>query len=153
MKKLLEIIILGLLLSGCTPTNYQSYNKKGERLNYYTAKAKSISSGAWLSSASKISQEAAANQAVTRCNQRAKVSDCVLQWIGKRNVFEESKQDYKIQIAKNVCIKVGYAEGTEAFSDCTVKMLTKAEQQKTTVIVGGGYKSPYKPSCTLMGTC
>ena len=152
MKKLLAIVVLCLLV-GCSSNNYESYVKRSAKNNTYTAKAQSISSGAWHGGSSTNSSEGAAIDAIFKCNKRFNKSDCVLHSIGTRYVFEESKQDYKIQIAKNVCIKVGYAEGTEAFSDCTVKMLTKAEQQKTTVIVGGGYKSPYKPSCTLMGTC
>jgi len=156
MKSLLGIVFLGLLLSGCfNSNNYESFVKRSAKNNIYTAKAQSILSGAWSGGQSAISREAAANDAINRCNQRWNKNDCVLHSIGNSYVFEESKQDYKIKIAQNTCKKVGYSEGTESFADCTVKVMvaqSASQTQGQTVIVGQRrIRSIYPLHCRQMG--
>ena len=93
--------------------------------------------------------------AISKCNNEFNVSDCVLAMVSDRNVFEESKQDYKIKIAQNTCKKVGYSEGTEAFADCTVKVMvaqSASQTQGQTVIVGQRrIRSIYPLHCRQMG--
>ena len=149
MKKLLGILVLGLLLSGCYSKSYETFNKRAVKNNVYSAKAESISRGAWASSTS-YSQQAAVDRAINHCNQSWKVNDCVVHSIGSRYVFEESKEDYKIQIAQNTCKKVGYTSGTQAFADCTIKMIAKvgSQQQGQTIIIGQQRILP-KVSCAI----
>ena len=129
MKKLLMILVLGLLLVGCAPTSYEGFHKKHSRNNLYTVKAQSISKNGWAASSSPISFADAANRAIKNCNNYNKSNDCVSHTIAGKYVFDESKQDYQIQIAQNICRKVGYTEDTEKFADCTIKMMSRAQTQ------------------------
>ena len=155
MKKILGILILGALLSGCFASNtYESRVKRAAKDNYYSAKAQSVSRSGWAA-ASDYTQQGAIDQAIAVCNDYNKTNDCVAQYIGNRYVFEESKQDYKIKIAQNTCKKVGYSEGTEAFADCTVKVMvaqSASQTQGQTVIVGQRrIRSIYPLHCRQMG--
>ena len=154
MKKILGILILGALLSGCFASNtYESRVKRAAKDNYYSAKAQSVSRSGWAA-ASDYTQQGAIDQAIAVCNDYNKTNDCVAQYIGNRYVFEESKQDYQIQSAQSICKKIGLTAGTDKFTDCIIKMMSQAQVQGqsqggSTVIYG---QRPYNKSvCVASG--
>ena len=157
-KKLLGIVVLGLLFCNVGHANskkYAKFLKKYEKRGSYVVMAKSISKGKVWWTARPSSYDDAANIAISKCNTRFQVNDCVLAMISDISVYEESKQDYQIQSAQSICIKVGYTEGTEKFADCTIKMMSQAQTQQgksqggSTVIYG---QRPYNKSvCVASG--
>ena len=116
--------------------------------------AKSISKGKMWWIARPSSYDDAANIAISTCNNKFNVSDCIIAMVSDRNVFEDNKQNYQIQSAQSTCRKVGYKEGTEKFADCTIQMMSQAQGQSQersqTVIVGPPRKHP-KVACDAMG--
>ena len=155
MKKLLGILVLGLLLSSnAYAGTYAKFLKKYEKRGSYVVMAKSISTGGTYWAAKPSSYNAAANLAISTCNNHFNVSDCVVAMVSNRNVFEESKQDYQIQSAQSICKKIGLTAGTDKFIDCTIKMMSQAQVQGqsqggSTVIYG---QRPYNKSvCAASG--
>jgi len=150
MKKLLGIVVLGLLLSGCADT----YTKYQEDMIKYGAKyfvhVKSLSTGKGFYAASADSYEHAENTAKKRCRSKG-LSDCIVYKRGNTIVYSApTTEDKKIAKAKNVCRKIGFTPDTDKFLDCTVKMLTTTGG-KQTVIVGNRRTSIYPLHCRQMG--
>ena len=162
MKRILGIIALTFLLSSCgAGTTYESF--KSENSNYtYFAKACPANDpeGATHScglGASVNSQNAANNTALGGCE----YSNCVVVKEGNRWVY--TKQDYDneqnsikmasmIGKAKNTCKSLGFNEGTEKFTDCSLKLYTQemelaAKQNQQVVIQGqnSGSMTIYDP--------
>ena len=142
MKKILGIVVLGLLLSGCGPSNYSEALKAGYT---YTALAESKeligqNYGGW--GASYDSQAEANNLAMGYC--QSSYSDCVIIKEGHRTVYNKEDAE-RVQLAsiieetKNTCKVLGFKQGTEKFSDCALKLYTKkielAEKQNQQVVV------------------
>ena len=155
MKKLSLYVFLGLLLSSnAYAGNYAKFLKKYEKRGSYVVMAKSISKGKVWWTARPSSYDDAANIAISKCNTRFQVNDCVLSMVSDRSVFEESKQDYQIQSAQSICKKIGLTAGTDKFTDCIIKMMSQAQVQGqsqggSTVIYG---QRPYNKSvCAASG--
>ncbi len=160
MKRILGIIVVAFLLSSCG-TTYESF--KSEYSNYtYHAKACPANDpeGATHScglGASVNSQNEANNTALGMCE----YSNCVVVKEGNRYVF--NKQTYQdnqnqasmasmIDKAKNTCRSLGFNEGTEKFTDCSLKLYSQemelaAKQNQQVVIQGqnSGTMTIYDP--------
>ena len=165
MKKLLVIVILGLFLSSCEmlgindelrrmdgiANTYENFYYRNTKKWPYIVKAVSPSSGGWAAAASNISYAEASAKAIRLCNKRN--NDCVLGTKGLQVIYSApTEEDRKIAKAQSICRKVGYTQGTEAFADCTIKVLSHKQGQ--TVIVGyGGQRRTniYPLHCRQMG--
>ena len=166
MKKIIALCVLGLalfLLSSCTETrsqmksSYKTFQKKAVKKNSqykYFVKVMSPTTGKGYMIASAISYDDALNGALEGCRNQG-VYDCIIHTRGNSVVYNPpSKEDIKIIAAQNTCKKVGYSEGTEAFSDCAIKILTQAKQQNSqTVIVGQRRIFPSFLTCRDIGMC
>ena len=151
MKKILGIIILGLILNGCAsgaPSNYSGYKDywKQQGFNYagMACPISSIEKGNttgcyWLAAKS----QSEANQgALNGCSNNS--SDCVIFKEGNRTVYSKDDAN-RVQMAtliedsKNTCKSLGFREGTDKFSDCTLKLYSQkldlAEKQNQQVVV------------------
>ena len=151
MKKILGILILGLLLQGCgAPNNYHGFKNYWQKRGYtYFAEACPESGRrCWWNAA--YSQADANRAALNSCNRS--FGNCAIFREGNRTVG--GREDINIATAQNTCRKVGYSEGTEAFADCTIKILTQATQQGSqTVIVGQRRIFPRFLNCRDIGAC
>ena len=149
MKRLLGILVLGFILSSCGApnTSYQGYKDYYSEYKYHAyacpASDPDVHVGCGLM-ASDDSQRHANEEALRVC--RNSFSDCVV--IKEGNVTVYSKQNAeKVQMAdmiedsKNTCKSLGFREGTEKFSDCSLKLYTQkmelAAKQNQQVIVQG----------------
>tara|TARA_B110000914_G_C15309996_1_gene375204 strand:- start:104 stop:694 length:591 start_codon:yes stop_codon:yes gene_type:complete len=156
MKILLAIIALGLLTS--CQTQYSNYQDvlSNERGNYkYFAMVEPESQldqniGAY--GGSQISQSDANKRALNICN--TGYTDCVLTYEGSNRVYKgeyvaksKAKQNEipKVELAsmidkaKDTCKNLGFKDGSEKFSDCSLKLYSQsvelaAEQNKTVVM-------------------
>ncbi len=100
------------------------------------------------------SYDDAANIAISTCNNKFNVSDCIIAMVSDRNVFEDSKQDYQIQSAQGTCRKIGLTAGTDKFTDCTIKMMSQAQGQsqgENKTVILGQRRLP-KVKCSIMWT-
>jgi hypothetical protein len=158
MKKFLGIVVLGFLLSSCSSggpgTSYQAHNEYYSNYTYhsYACSASNLSyhMGCGMG-ASMQSQEDANQAALSIC----KSSDCVVYKEGNRIVY--NKQNYEnnqnsikitsmIDKAKNTCKSLGFNEGTEKFTDCSLKLYSQsldlaAKQNQQVVIQNQGSSS------------
>jgi len=146
MKKILGIVVLGFLLSGCAAPQYVNTYNDVLNLGYtYTAIAESkklMGQDKWAWGGSNISQADANSRAMNTCN--AAYSDCVAVKEGSRTVYNKEEAE-KIQLTliieetKNTCKTLGFKQGTDKFSDCALKLYTKkielAEKQNQQVVV------------------
>ena len=149
MKKLLGILILGLLLQGCgPPSNYSGYKNYWQKRGFdYSAKA-CPANGRYCSWYAAHSQAEANRGAVNACNRRN--SYCVVFIEGNRTVAD--KEDAQIAKARNVCRKIGLSPGTSQFTDCTIKMMVAPSSGgQQTIIVGQQRRSIYPLHCRQMG--
>ena len=143
MKKILGIVVLGFLLSGCGgPQNYNDALNLGYTYTALVESKKLIgqNEGAW--GASNNSQAQANSEAMKSCN--SVYADCVVVKEGSRTVYNKEDAE-RVQLAsiieetKNTCKVLGFKQGTEKFSDCALKLYTKkielAEKQNQQVVV------------------
>ena len=157
MKKLLGIIVLGLLLSG----NAYAEKYKATAMHYYGS--------TWHKASHPTSQSEAEKLAVKKCvandrHIRDFPKGCFLFLRGAtENVWKKSIEKYELQIVakeikqeikpfKTICKNIGYSEGTEKFADCVKDIYLKkldAENQKisqTTTTVTSKPKRKIDPS-------
>ena len=151
MKKLLVIVVLGLLM-GCASSpqsgdsnikgveidarDYQEFQKQA--IDYYKghipffaeACSENLMSNC-LFAASVMGQSDANNIALQNC--RRAYNNCVVVREGNTNVYEEKiKETEKIKLssmigdAKNTCKDLGFTEGTDKFADCSLKLYTQS---------------------------
>ena len=137
MKKILGIIILGLILNGCAsgaPSNYSGYKDywKQQGVNYagmacpISSIEKGNTTGCWWLAAN--SQSEANQGALNSCSNNS--SDCVIFKEGNRTVYNADDVK-KVQLAsiveetKNTCKTLGFKQGTDKFSDCALKLYTQ----------------------------
>ena len=154
MKKLLGIVVLGfglIILNSCA-TTYESFQNEATNKGYkYTAMACPANDprsqeGCGLGGHN--NQKAANEGALKMCHEE--FSKCVVVKEGNRWVY--TKQDYDteqnsikmasmIDKAKNTCKSLGFNEGTEKFTDCSLKLYTQemelAAKQNQQVIIQG----------------
>ena len=134
MIRVLGIVILVLLLKGCgAPTaSYQGWkNYYGSQYKFYTqacpASNPDVVEGCGFS-ASNNSQEAANQSAIELCSRN--YSDCVVTHEGNKTIYGEAdlkkvKMASMIDKAKNTCKSLGFRQGTEKFTDCSLKLYTQ----------------------------
>ena len=183
MKKLLGILVLGLLLVGCASerrshTEFESYARElGHKYFAYSVPIKwimtyggpSVSYHTYKESAaraaSEISQEEANRLALGACHDSNEGS-CIIfmegsnatpefeRLIKKAEVAEKKEElavqkkisdkkkvkiDSMINKAKNTCKDLGFAEETEKFADCALKLYSQevelAAEKKQTVVM------------------
>ena len=138
MKNVLWLIALGVLLSSCG-TTYESF--KNDRLNHYKFFAEScpqdninVVEGCGFG-ASNTSQQDANNLAKEYCGRT--YTDCVIIREGNRVVYNKENyqnQQNKVKMAsmidkaKNTCKSLGFKQGTDKFTDCSLKIYTQEMQ-------------------------
>ena len=158
MKKVILILVLfsGLtLLSSCGST-YESFQSHNPGYAYY-AKACPASNpnvddcGVGASSSKYKATEAA----LTSCGWT--YNDCVVVRVNNQNVYQESlneKQSVSLASmmvdAKNTCKELGFTEGTDKFSDCSLKLYSQslelaAKQNQKIQNVSSGVMTIYDP--------
>ena len=126
MKKLLMIIVLGLLFSGnASAETYKKFTKKAKKQGYkYSVSVYSPSNRYYQFSASKVSYDQAFKDALNTCKQKS-WNDCKPYQRGKTIVYiYPSAEDVQITKAQNTCTRLGYSKGTNEFRDCTLKVMT-----------------------------
>ena len=139
MKKLFAIVVLGLLLQGCggPPGNYSEYKDYWSQQGFnYAAKAcsaKNLEKGSatdcyWYAAKS---QSDANQKALNACEEA--FSFCSLYKEGNRIVYnkgqaQQVKMALMIDKAKNTCKSLGFRQGTEKFTDCSLKIYTQEMQ-------------------------
>ena len=152
MKKLLGILVLGLLLSGCADA-YQSFQKKNSKYKYFV-KVKSPTRGITYYAASNVSYVDALETAKGGCKSEG-VYDCITYSMGNRYVYSPptppSKEDKMIAKARNICEKIGVIPGTDKFIDCTIKMMSTSSGQQTVIVGQRKRTSIYPLHCRQMG--
>ena len=147
MKKVLGILVVGLLISGCSTTagdgsyfDFQKYwiqegravvqicsisrvEKKGEDVCHWSAKE---------------TLDEAKQSAFGRCSKR--FNDCEVIKIGAKTVL--TYEDYKnkemasmIEKSKSTCKTLGFESGTEKFNDCTLRLYTQEVDNKVALEV------------------
>ncbi len=162
MKKLLAIIVLGLLVSGCgmdfsnsgRPTHSKYYKQSVKsKSNYkYHVLVVSPSTNKTLSAASNVSYASAFDTAIKGCKNFG-LYDCVPHTRGWDIIYQApSREDVNIAKAKNVCRKLGVTPGTDRFTDCTIKMMSTSSGQQS-IIVGQQrqIQTVYPLHCRQMG--
>ena len=166
MKKILGILFVGILLSGCGigdelrrmdgkhvhSAYYKQAVKKNPGFKYYVL-VKSPGTDKLLWGASNASYNDAFNITINQCKQFG-LYDCVPHTRGWTYIYNVSREDKKIAYAQNVCRKVGYSPGTNDFRECTIKIISANPGQQT-VVVGSGNRQqllrPYPLGCRSMG--
>ena len=160
MKKLLGIIVLGLLLSSCqTGSNvvrwldgergpsYDQWKKKNSQYTYYV-RVMSPSTGAGGYGSSNVSYDHAFQGAMSVCN----ASDCIIHTRGNQYVYRPpTREDRNIAKAQNVCRKLGVTPGTDRFTDCTIKMMSTSSGQQTVIVGQSQMRTVYPLHCRQMG--
>jgi hypothetical protein len=99
--------------------------------------------------ASNYSQNDANNKSLSVCGKN--YSNCVVikegdKWVYNKKVYENNQNTIKmtsmIDKAKNTCKELGFNEGTEKFTDCSLKLYTQqmelAVTQNQQVVIQGG---------------
>jgi len=127
MKKAIGIIILGLLLSGCSNawmhpermevvTDY--YNPPLEQLKAVAdAKCQSLNRGSSTVSTSNFRDEIGINRYYPfTCEKSAQ----------EANKIDKVELASMINEAKDTCKELGFEEGTEKFSDCALKLYSQS---------------------------
>jgi hypothetical protein len=164
MKKILGIVVLGLFLSGCAPSG-MSYDQLQKPIN---------SSGGHVriyGNPSIVKITPRANAQCQRFDSQSKAINLTQAHAGgllsgseysywhyscETSVARENKKQIKmatmISKAKNTCKSLGFNEGTEKFSDCSLKLYTQemelaAKQNQQIVIQGqnSGSMTIYDP--------
>ena len=142
MKKLLAIIVLGLLFNGCAGSSYTNnsgYNKyiknvKKKGAKYYVSMI-SPSTSMLMYSASFISYDDAYKRSLDGCKKRGWY-DCVPHYRGNTLVYKyPTRQERLIAQAQNTCASLGFSRGTNEFRDCTLKVYSKNSSGNRTVVV------------------
>ena len=153
IKKLLGIIILGLLLSGCADPyiSYQEkYNKLGRDYKYVWVKSPSTGKNLFYADNTYAN---ALNAAKRNCRNQG-IDDCIIYKRGNTYVYDPpkppSEEDKMIAKARNICEKIGATPGTDKFIDCTIKMMSTSTGQQT-IFVGQQRRSIYPLHCRQMG--
>jgi len=134
MKKFLGIVVLGLLLSGCSGYDYTDFKNEHPNFKYY-AEACSTSDLKYKCNlaASMASQKSANTSAINECRKR--FSNCVIHREGNYIVYnkqdiankkKEFKMNAMITESKNTCKSLGFTEGTEKFTDCALKLYSQS---------------------------
>ena len=99
------------------------------------------------------SYDDALNGALEGCRNQG-VYDCIIHTRGNTYVYNPpTEEDRNIVKAQNTCRKVGYTPDTQAFADCTIKVLSSVNQgqgqgQGQTIILRRKYP---KVACDAMG--
>ena len=152
MKKLLGILFVSLLLSGCAD-GYTKFQEKYKHAKYF-AKVKSPSTGYEAWGASNTSYDSAFKAAHAHC----KANDCIPYMRGNTYVYNPpakppppSREDIMISKARNICKKIGVTPGTDKFIDCTVKMMSTSSGQQTVIVGQRRRTSVYPLHCRQMG--
>jgi hypothetical protein len=162
MKKVFWLITLSTLLSSCA-MNYESF--KNDRLNSYKFFAEScpqdninVVEGCGFG-ASNESQQHANSLATEVCDRT--YTGCVITKEGNRRVYtqenyqnqqNEVKMASMIDKAKDTCKSLGFRQGTDKFTDCSLKLYTQemelaAKNNQQVVIQGqtSGTMTIYDP--------
>ena len=143
MKKILGIIVLGMLLSGCGSSNYAEFEKGWSEQGSKSAKACSLSkienvkkgSCYW---AAKDTQREANNIALRNC--KKDYPECFVVMENKTTVYtyDDHKQKDMAKIindSKKTCNSLGFKEGSEKFTDCTLRLYTQEVDNKIALSV------------------
>ena len=149
MKKLLGIMVLGLLLVGCAAgidtTSYEGYRSSTSDHTYHAmacpASDPEVNFNCGLAR-SVVSQYETNQKALEVCARA--YSDCVITKEGTKTVYTKEDSS-RVQMAtiiedsKNTCKTLGFQEGTSKFTDCALKLYTQkielAEKQNQQVVV------------------
>jgi len=163
MKKILGVIFLSLLLSGCSsPIDYEGYQKSQSEYKYTTDTCpKSIAEqsitackdkGSW--GKSKISQEDSNKIALDKCNK--KYDNCRILsessvFVYEKNKAKETSVEFAKMInkAKNTCKTLGFEEGTDKFTDCSLKLYSQEVDNKVALKVAEQKSSNSSNSGTM----
>ena len=159
MKKLLGIVVLGLsltLLSSCG-TTYESFQNSNPGHNYYAyacpASKPNIIDGCGL--AADYTEAGAKEGALEVCGRR--YNDCMVFKVNNKNVYQEiiaEKNELSLasmmEGAKSTCKGLGFAEGTDKFADCSLKLYSQsielaAKSNQQVQNMSGGVVTIYDP--------
>ena len=127
MKKLLGIVVLGLLLSGCV-SEMKRMQKQGS-IYSHKASVQLIKSGFNLGfieygNSSREAEEKALATCKNEINlKKIKKARCETVWVVETGIYQNIEKEKKKKIAnlenlKSTCREFGYNEGTESFADC-----------------------------------
>ena len=145
--KILGIFIFLLTLSACETvdtTSYDGFKRTSSEFKYHAyacpASDPDVHVGCGLGPGN--SQQQANTNALEVCSRN--FSDCVIIKEGNRTVYTKEDAN-RIQMAtliedsKNTCKSLGFNEGTDKFTDCTLKLYSQkldlAEKQNQQVVV------------------
>ena len=149
VKKLFLFLFFGLIVSSCGPSStasYQEWKSYHSGYSYYSqacsSSAEKFDSSTCGTSAGNSSQKEINNRALNNC--ATAFNDCVV--VKENNNTVYSKQEANrvqmvslIEDSKNTCKSLGFSEGTDKFSDCTLKLYSQkldlAEKQNQQVVV------------------
>jgi putative hemolysin len=153
MKKLLGIIVMGLLLSGCSP---RLYNENSVMLPFLGNTSYEEVKALANSVCSSRGYGQAINVEKPTDNGKYDHYEILFECDGEEVAREKAKQEKEkkekekeqlklstmINKAKSACKLLGMKEGTEKFSDCALKLYTQeielAGQKNQQVVVQGG---------------
>jgi len=165
MKKILAVIVLGLLLSGCTGSlqSYDSFKKEYSSAEYIAmaCSEKMIpTADRNCGMAARSDSQAMTNKAAAK-NCATMYGDCVVVTEGDTYVYETNIQKANeidfVQIignAKKTCKTLGFEEGTDKFKDCALKLYSqevdnivalKVAKQKSSSSSSSGTMTIYDP--------
>ena len=162
MKNILGIIVVAFLLSSCG-TTYESFQNDATRQGYnYTAMACPANDPREQENCGlggHTTQQLANNKALESCE--SYFSKCVIvkennRWVYTQQDYDNEQNSVKmasmINKAKNTCKSLGFKEGTEKFTDCSLKLYSQemeiaAKQNQQVVIQGqnSGTMTIYDP--------
>ena len=158
MKKLLGIVVLGLLLSGCTVPKLEYENKTGGQLtSHFTTKSyQSIKYRADIN-CKKYNSNAIATNIVERyeggafhLGEGGEYSIYTYKCGIEKKVIAQQPTKQDIEPFKATCRNIGYTDGSEKFSDCVkdlyLKNLDSQNQSQSTTIVKSKSKRKIDPS-------
>ncbi len=146
MKKIFLYLVLSFALVSCETTSSQTYNQfkieHGSNWKYAKVCAESAPyyDGKYCAYTGRATQSEANQAAFDNCH----YSDCVLVMEGNKTVYTKG-QGNKVQMAtlieesKSTCKSLGFKEGTEKFTDCSLKLYSQkldlAVKQSQQVVV------------------
>ena len=134
MKKLLGIVVLGfglILLNSCA-VNEETFKNKYPGFKYYVkaCPASNPNTNEACGISARMIEKEARESAIRVCGET--YNDCVVVKVNDENVYQQSiSKNEKVEMssmineAKNTCTSLGFKEGTEKFTDCSLKLYTQ----------------------------
>jgi hypothetical protein len=147
MKKIFLMIFLSLILVSCTETfqtfdQYKNHYGSSYKYSKVCSKSAKAFNSQYCSFAGASTQNEANQNGLSSCGNV--YSDCVVVMEGNNTVYAKGQTD-KVQMAtliddsKNTCRSLGFKDGTDKFTDCSLKLYSQkldlAEKQKQQVVV------------------